>query len=143
MKRIILPAALALALSGGLALAQDAQPSAPATQAPAGRPHHAPNPEHEAKHLAKALNLTPEQTAKLEPIFANRDQQIEAIQANGQLTQQDARQQMMAVHKSTEEQLGTVLTPEQLQQWKQMRREHGFHGGPDHPQPQPQNPPAA
>jgi hypothetical protein len=91
MRRILLPAALVLALSGSLAFAQQPQtaPAATDAQAPMAAPHHAPNPQHEVKHLAKALNLTPDQVAKLEPILADRDQKLEAIRSNGQLTQED------------------------------------------------------
>jgi protein CpxP len=138
MRRILLPAALVLALSGSLAFAQQPQtaPAATDAQAPMAAPHHAPNPQHEVKHLAKALNLTPDQVAKLEPILADRDQKLEAIRSNGQLTQEDARMQMKALHKSTEQQIASVLTPDQIQQMKSMHHEHG-HGAPNQAQPQP------
>jgi len=144
MKRTIVTSAISMLLTGGVLLAQ--QPTPDATQPPPPmHQHHAPSPEHQAKHLSKVLNLTPDQTAKLEPILASRDQQMQAIHANGQLTQADARQQMRALHQSTEQQLATVLTPDQLQQMKAMHHEHGPHGphgGPNHGQPPPP-PPAA
>jgi len=140
MKRTASLATLALLLSGGIALAQ--QPAAPDATTPPPHEHHAPNPQHEAKHLAKVLNLTPDQTAKLEPILADRDQKLAAIRSNGQLSQQDARQQMKALHESTEQQLQTVLTPAQIQQMKSMHHEgHEGHGGPN--QPAPSTPPSA
>lgn len=128
MKRLILPAAflsgaLLLALTGATGFAQTpyaGQPPPPPHQ------HHQPNPEQQTRHLTKALNLTPEQAAKLEPILANRDQQMQAIHSNGQLTQQDARRQMKALHQLTEQQIAGVLTPDQLQQMKAMH--HGPHG---------------
>jgi hypothetical protein len=88
--------------------------------------HRQPSPQREVKHLTKVLNLTPDQAAKLEPVLANRDEQMKAIHSNGQLTQQDARQQMKALHQSTEQQLASILTPDQLSQMKQMHR--GPHG---------------
>jgi periplasmic protein CpxP/Spy len=129
MNRNVLSAALILALSGGVALAQQqtAPPSPDGQQLP-HHFHHKPNPQREADRIARQLNLTPDQTAKLEPIFASRDQQMEAIHSNGQLTQQDAHLQMRALEKSTHDQLATVLSPEQLQQLRQMHR--GPHGGP-------------
>jgi protein CpxP len=126
MNRNLLAATLVLALSGGIALAQQTAPPPSDQAGPQGFHHHKPNPEREAKHLSKMLNLTPDQTAKLEPILANRDQQMEAIHSNGQLTQQAAREQMKALHQTTEQQLAGVLSPEQLQQMKQMH--HGPHG---------------
>ncbi len=61
--------------------------------------------------LSKRLNLTPDQTAKLEPILADRDQKISALFANSQLAPQDRREQFKAIHQATEQQLATVLTP--------------------------------
>jgi periplasmic protein CpxP/Spy len=124
MNRTLVATSLALALTGGVALAQ--QPAPPADGQPHHFGHHRPNPHREAEHLSRMLNLSPDQTAKLEPIFANRDQQMEAIHGNGQLTQQAAREQMKALHQSTEQQLAGVLSPAQLQQMKQMH--HGPHG---------------
>ncbi len=150
MKRSLLTAALVLTFGAGAALAQQAPP--PPQDTPQGPPmhHHQPNPQREAEHLARRLNLTPDQTAKLEPILANRQQQIEAIHNNGQLTQQDARLQMRALQKSTHDQLAAILTPEQLQQMKEMRRgphgpggPHGqFQGQPQGGQPQGPPPPS-
>ena len=142
----LLSAALIIALGGGVALAQQTAPAPQDGQQPQGPHawhHHAPNPQREADHLAKRLSLTPDQTAKLEPILASREQQMQAIRANGQLSQQDAHMQMRALHKSTQDQLASILTPEQLQQMKQMHHgPHGPHGqwqggpqGQGHPQP--------
>jgi len=127
MNRNLLAVTLILAISGGVALAQQTAPPPSGQPGPNGFHHHGPNPEREAKHLSKMLNLTPDQASKLEPILANRDQQMKAIHSNGQLTQEAAREQMKALHQTTEQQLAGVLSPEQLQQMKQMH--HGPHGG--------------
>ena len=131
MNRNFLSAALVLVLSGGVALAQQPAPASPDGPPPPPmrgqmRGHHPPDPQREVKHLTRALNLTPDQAAKLEPVFAGRDQQMHAILSNGQLTQADAHAQMKALHKSTEDQIAGILTPDQLAQFKQMRR--GPHG---------------
>ena len=143
MKRTVLTAALSLALAGTAAFAQQTAPPAPDSQTPAPpmRHHGPPNPQHEAKHLTKVLNLTPDQTARLEPILADRDQKLEALRANTALTPRDMHQQMRAIHQSTEQQLSGVLTPDQLQQMKAMRHEHGPHGAPN--QATPATPPSA
>jgi Spy/CpxP family protein refolding chaperone len=132
MNRLLVPAALALALAGSVAVAQN-----PTTPPPDGQKHfnhhHSPNPQRQAEHLSKTLNLTPDQTAKLTPIFADRDQKMAALFQNQQLAPQDKHQQMHAIQKSTNEQLATVLTPDQLQQLKSMHHEHGDqmrHGRP-------------
>jgi hypothetical protein len=150
MKRTFLTAAIAVALSSGLALAQAPQQTPP-PDGQAGAPphhfrHHKPSPEHEAAHLTKALNLTPDQTARLEPILADRDQKMAALWQDQNLAPQDKHAQMKAIHQSTEQQLATVLTPDQLQQMKAMRHEHGPRGPhgqwQGHPQQQPPPPPA-
>jgi protein CpxP len=137
MNRLFVPAALAIALAAGVAVAQN-----PTTPPPDGQRHfnhhHAPSPQRQAEHLSKELNLTPDQTAKLTPIFADRDQKMKALWGNGQQqSQPDFRQQMHAIQKSTNDQLATVLTPDQLQQMKSMRHgrgERGHHGQPGAPQ---------
>ena len=140
MNRLLVPAALALALAASVAVAQNPTPPAPGTPPPDGQRHfhhHPPNPQREAEHIGNALNLSPEQTAKLTPIFASRDEQMKALWQNQQLAPQDKHQQMHAIDKSTHEQLATVLSPEQLQQLRTMHHEHGEHGhhGPPPPPP--------
>jgi periplasmic protein CpxP/Spy len=140
MKRILLPAALSFALCGSFALAQ--QPTDQQPPAPIERPHHhhAPDPQKATAMLSKKLNLTPDQTAKLEPILADRDQKVSALMANTALTPEDRHTQMKAIHRGTEQQLAGVLTPDQLQQMKAMR--HGPHGPRGH-HGEPPAPPAA
>lgn len=146
MNRSLLTAALVLALGTGAALAQQAPPPQDGPQGPPMH-HHQPNPQREAERLARRLNLTPDQTAKLEPVLASHQQQMEAIHNNGQLTQQDARMQMRALQKSMHDQLAAILTPEQIQQMKEMRRGPHGPGGPRGQFPgqpqggQPQGPP--
>jgi protein CpxP len=128
MKRLILPTAMALVLSGGLAFAQTAAPAPDPQQAPAARPHHMHNPHKEAKRLSQALNLTPDQTAKLEPILADRDQKEAALMSNTSLDPKDMHKQRRAIERGMDDQLATVLTPDQLTQMKSMH--HGHHGQP-------------
>ena len=139
MNRTLFAATLVLALTSGVALAQ--QP-APDGQQPPPPMRHQPNPHREAMRLSRELNLTPDQTAKLEPVLASRNQQMEAIRSNGQLTQQDAHLQMRALEKSTHDQLAGILTPDQMAQMRQMRHQmRGPHGPP--PDGDPQAPPPA
>jgi len=126
--RHLLASALVLSLGAGVALAQQAAPTDP--QGPHHRGFHKPNAEQEVKHLTKTLQLTPDQAAKLEPVLANRDEQMEAIHKNGQLTQQAAREQMKALHQTTEQQFASILTPAQLEEMKHMRRGPHGPGGP-------------
>jgi periplasmic protein CpxP/Spy len=142
MKRILLTTALTLALTGTAAFAQQ---TAPPQDTPNGAPHHHfrhPDPQREAAFISKKLNLSSDQTAKLEPIFANRDQQFHALWQNSSLTPEQRHEQMKAIHQSTEQQLATVLTPDQLQQLKAMHHNHRG-GGQWRGQQQPQSPSAS
>ena len=135
MKRILLSTALALALTGTTAFAQQTQlpENAPNSNAPGHHfRHHAPNPQRQAEFLSKKLNLSSDQTAKLTPIFADRDQKTQALFQDQSLTPQQRHEQMKAIHQNTEQQLASVLTSDQLQQLKTMH--HGRHRfGPNGP----------
>lgn len=149
MKRIFLSSALALSLAASTAFAQQPQ----STQQPAndtntqqqstatqGRHHHDFDPHKAALRIGKRLNLTEDQTAKLEPILATQQQKMAALRSDTSLTKDQRRQQFQAIHQDTRSQLASVLTPDQLQQLQSMRR----HGRRLHQQQQPDssNPPS-
>jgi Spy/CpxP family protein refolding chaperone len=131
MKRLLLTSALALTLAAPAAFSQQpaAQSANDATaQQPAandGHHHHSFDPHKAAQHLSKRLNLTSDQTAKLEPILATQQQKIASLRSNTTLTHDQRREQFRAIHQETRTQLSSVLTPDQLQQLQSMRRFHG------------------
>ena len=131
-------AALTTLFTGSLLVAQQSAPDttqAPASGASHHHRHHAPDPNKQTAHLTKALNLTSDQASKVEPILADRDQKMAALQADTTLSPKDMHKQMRAIHMGTEQQLEGVLTPDQVQQMKSMH--HRGHRG-----PQDQAPPA-
>jgi hypothetical protein len=146
MKRILLTTALSVALTGVAAFAQQAQPTLPDAGQNANAPyhhhHHAPDPQRQAERVSKQLNLSPDQTARLAPIFADRDQKFQALMQDQSLTPQQRHEQMRAIHQGTEQQLASVLTPDQLQQLKSMHRNHHRFNGPNSPNGGDQQPPA-
>jgi protein CpxP len=127
MKHLVVSATLIVALSGSVAFAQQSQAPAPDAQAPV-RQHHAPSPERQTKHMSKRLGLTPDQAAKVEPILADRDQKMAALQG-ASLTLQQVHQQKHEIAKDTMVQLGSVLTPDQMQQFRAMRHGHKHSDG--------------
>ena len=140
MKRILLTTALSLALTGTAAFAQQSQPTLPDAGQNSAAPyhhhrHHAPDPQRQAEFLSKKLNLSPDQTAKLAPIFADRDQKFQALMQDQSLTPEQRHEQFRAIHQSTQQQLASVLTPDQLQQMKAMRhnRRGNWHHGANGP----------
>ncbi len=129
MTRSTLHTALALILTGTLAgclaLAQSVQSTAP----PAATARaHTPNPHRQTLRLSKELNLTADQTAKLEPILADRDQKLAALRSNSSLAPADARKQMRAIRQNTQSQLSEVLTPDQIQQFRTIQHAHARRG---------------
>ena len=74
--------------------------------------------------ISRKLGLTPDQTSRIEPILATRDQQMQAVWQNGQLTPQDRHQQMHAINQQSEQQLSGVLSPDQMAQLKAMHHHH-------------------
>jgi len=122
MKRLLLSTSLALALFGSLAFAQQ-QDSAPAPTVKHN--HHAHNPQQEAAKISKKLNLSADQTAKLEPILADRNNKIAALKNDTTISQEAKKQQLHAIHQQTRQQLAAILTPDQMQQ---LRNSHHHRG---------------
>jgi Spy/CpxP family protein refolding chaperone len=135
MKRLILPTALAVVLSGAMAFAQTPAPAQDAPL-PALAPHvHPHNPQKEVARLAKQLNLTPDQQSKLEPIFADHDQKLTALNADTTATAKDMKKQRHALEHDLRTQLATVLTPDQVEQMKAMHQGHKGNGAAPMPPP--------
>lgn len=122
MKHTFLTAAL---LFGSLT-AVSAMAQAPVQDAaPMQQQHHMHHDPHkQAMHLSKKLGLSADQTAKLEPILAQRHDQMEALRQNTSLTPDQRKEQMRDLNRNTHQQLAGVLTPDQMEQWKQMRKQH-------------------
>ena len=126
MKKFLLPL-LVLALSATVASAQ----TTPAQQG--GRAQRTPDEmaARQTQGLAKRLNLTADQSAKVQQIMLARGQEMQAMRGQAQAgtgDRQQMRDQMQANRAKYEEQLKAVLTPEQLTQYNAMeskRRERG------------------
>jgi Spy/CpxP family protein refolding chaperone len=118
-----LPIFLALGLASGLTLAAqtpDQQNNAPQA-AQASR--HTPDPARQAKHLAKRLNLTPEQENQIQPILADRMQQMQAIRNDASLSKEDRVAKIKALHQDSEAKIKSVLTGDQQQKYDQLRQQ--------------------
>jgi periplasmic protein CpxP/Spy len=122
---LALGAMLITGLSGSLLLAQD-QPRPAATTSQAApstkEPPHAANPQRQAKRMAKKLGLTPDQVSKLEPILADRQQQIEGAQADTTLAQKDKRSRLRGIRQDTDAKVEAILNDTQKQQYQQMKQ---------------------
>jgi len=67
------------------------------------------------EHLTKALDLTPEQQSKIQPIFDQAKPQIQAAR-------QESRQKVQAIRENTMTQVRTVLTPAQQKKFDAMKQ---------------------
>lgn len=119
MNRSILSAALFLSLAAPAAFAQAAPTSAAAQQQ-----HQAHNPHKSAMKMGRKLGLSQDQTAKLEPILAQRKEKMQALKADTALSPDQKKAQRKAIQEDTRAQMGGVLTPEQMTALKQMHRDH-------------------
>ena len=96
--------------------ASSGQPLSPGFGAQAGGKHNG-----RFKKLKNELGLTPDQIAKIKPIIQSAHQQKEALRSNTSLPQNERRQQIKQIETSSFQQIRPILTPEQLQKWKQIR----------------------
>jgi len=113
MKRnlLILAAAGAIALSS-FAIVQAADKGGPDGQGWHGRGHG-----NMFKHMTEALNLTPEQQAKVQPINDQTKPQIKAIH-------QEAMQKTKAVMDSTMTQIRPLLNAQQQKKLDDLKAAH-------------------
>jgi protein CpxP len=122
MKPTILTAVLALTLAGSAAFGQMPAQNDPAQQNTI-QPHaKARNPHKAAMRISHELNLSPDQTAKIEPILADRQQKVADLRLNTALTDQQRKKQMHLISSTARLQMANVLTPDQMKQLKSMRK---------------------
>jgi periplasmic protein CpxP/Spy len=120
---VALGSVLAVGLSGSALLAQDQSAPPPASaQSPAPRPAHVPNPRHQAKKMAKELGLTPDQVSKIEPILADRDQQVQGLRTDTTLAPSDRKAKMHGIRQDSDTRIEAVLTDTQKQQYEQIKQ---------------------
>ncbi|HTZ60303.1 MAG TPA: hypothetical protein VMB49_19475 [Acidobacteriaceae bacterium] len=111
--------------SGSALLAQDqsAAPAAPAqTQS-----FHAPNPQRQAKRMAKKLGLSSDQVAKIEPILADRAQQMQSVRSDNTLAPQDRKAKMRGIRQDSDSKIEALLTDTQKQTYEQLKESRKAH----------------
>lgn len=154
MQRKYLSIAIGLFLSAGLAIAQapaqnqptQTQPDQPAAaqqqplageNAPPmqqGQRAHAHNPARMAHRLGRQLGLTQDQVAQIQPILANRQQQMTSLRADSTLSPQDRRAKARGILQDSRNQIEALLNDTQKQQYEQIlaqrRAQHQHNGQP-------------
>ena len=116
---LIIAASVLLAI-GHPSLAGQEPPVTPPSTKKAMAPHG--RVERELQRMRETLNLTDNQVAKIRPILETRNQQLKDLRANYSLPQGQARAKAAEIRKSARRQIEHILTPEQRQKQKELRR---------------------
>jgi Spy/CpxP family protein refolding chaperone len=74
------------------------------------------------------LGLTQAQKTQLKSLFSGARQQRQTVLNNASLSNQDKQAQLQQIRQSTKTQLSSILTPDQLQTMRHMRRGHRSWG---------------
>jgi periplasmic protein CpxP/Spy len=90
-----------------------------------------------ADRLAEQLNLTPDQKTKVDAVLQDQRSQMMALRQDSSMSQEDRRDKMQGIQKTTHGKIRDLLTDEQKEKFDKMPQGRGPRGGP--PQEPPQN----
>jgi Spy/CpxP family protein refolding chaperone len=110
--RLITLSAACVVLFATVSIGQAQDPAAKNNDRPNRWHHRRGNP---VEHLTKALDLTPEQKAKLQPIFDQAKPQLMAVR-------QEAKQKIDKIRENIQGQIRPILTPEQQQKFDALKK---------------------
>lgn len=123
--------------SAGMLMAQQADPGqspasadsqAPAAQTSPDQPaqpmppqyrRHSPNPNKQARRMARTLGLSHDQEAQIKPILVDRDRQMQSL-ADSSLSPHDRRAQARQIMQDSKGKIEALLNDSQRQQYEQM-----------------------
>lgn len=106
---------LALGLSLGISFA--AAPRSRAQAAPAS------DAAKKLEAIAKQLNLSPDQKAKLLPVLEEEAPKLKALKSDTSLTGMQKLEKLRAIHQQTDPKVKAILTEQQYEQWTTMRQQ--------------------
>ena len=72
--------------------------------------------------MAKELSLTPDQMSKIEPILADRDQQVQSLRSDTTLAPNDRKAKMHGIRQESDTQIEAILNDTQKQQYEQIKQ---------------------
>jgi periplasmic protein CpxP/Spy len=123
------------------AIAQDSGNNPPPPQSeqgggPGGHRHM--DPEKRTEMLTKQLKLTSDQQPKVLEILKSEQSQMESLRSDSSASQDDRRSKMMEIHKTSDDQIRGLLTPDQQKKFDEMQSRRGQwgHGGGNQAPPQ-------
>ncbi len=74
--------------------------------------------------MAKQLGLTPDQQSKIEPILADRAQQMQSVRSDSTLAQNDRKAKLHGIRQDSDSKIEAILNDTQKQQYEQMKQDH-------------------
>ena len=92
-----------------------------------GHMHHGMDPAKRTAELTKKLNLTSDQQGKVQSILQSEKSQMESLHQDNSMSQQDRRSKMMDVHKTSSDQIRTLLDSTQQKKWDEMQAKREEH----------------
>jgi protein CpxP len=124
--------------------ASDAQSPAAAAPSEGGLGHARFDPQKRSQMLGKKLNLSADQQSKVQDILQSELSDMQKVHSDASLAQPDRHAKMMEIHKSADDQIRTLLNPDQQKKWDAMqaRREERMERRHEHGQPPANTPPA-
>jgi len=101
-------------------------------QEPMGQGHRGMmSPDQRLQQLTRMLNLSPDQQEKIKPMLEQEQQQMQTLHQDTSMTQADRMSKARQLRQSTNDQIKSVLTPDQQTKFTQMQdrqMEHMHHG---------------
>jgi hypothetical protein len=73
--------------------------------------------------ISQQLNLTPQQKAKILPIFADEVPKVEKIKNDNSLSRMQKIQQIRAIHQQNDPQMKAIISPAQYQKQHAIRQQ--------------------
>jgi Spy/CpxP family protein refolding chaperone len=125
MRRIWIGVMAACVMSGLVGIGQGTFAGQEAGGAPPTVQHARPargRVERELQRMSETLKLTDDQIAKIRPILETRNQELKDLRANSAMPQGEARAKAAQIRRSARRQIEHILTPQQRQMQKAMRR---------------------
>lgn len=125
LQKTALPLVAALAFTCSAASAQVAPPQG---QRPLPSPQEMA--QHQTQRLSKQLNLSADQSARVQQIMQQRAQDMQAMRASAPAgaDRHQLREQMQANRAKYDDQLKAVLTPDQFGKYAALQQERHHHG---------------
>jgi periplasmic protein CpxP/Spy len=136
---LTLAAAVSVATASAMAQSSDQQPASQqaAPMGSEGHGHRHFDPEKRTEMLTKQLKLTSDQQPKVLDILKSEQSQMQGLWSDNSTAPDDRHSKMMEIHKTSNDQIRALLTPDQQKKFDAMQARHENHmgGGQDSPPP--------